>query len=241
MTTQWADNVAQSFEACVDVYDQYSDIQRRIAQILANELPILERPNVLEIGCGTGALTRHLLDIYKDGKFYITDVSPRMLAFARKRFRAAPDMRWGLMDGENPISDQRYDLIVSNMVVQWFENPDEAFGKLLRLLKPGGVLFYTAPAPTCFQEWKSVLSELSLPTGVLNFEALPGAFREEKMVVSYGSVFNFLQSLKGSGAHMPRLEYKTLNYADMKRACHEFDARFKGHVTWRILFGCLNA
>ena len=201
--------------------------------------PDFEKPDVLEIGCGTGALTQHLLEIYKGGRFHITDISPQMVALARERIGAVDGIDWSVMDGEDPLGNRQYDLIVGNMVFHWFENAEEALVKLRRLLKPGGVLFYTVPAPTCFKEWQSVLSELSLPMGLLNFKTLPGVLREEERVVEHKSTLHFLQSLKQIGAHTSQKGYTKLGYADLLKACRMADEKFQGQMTWHILYGCL--
>ncbi len=241
MSSEWKQNVVRNFDARAHEYDRYSSIQTLIAQSLVHDLPALVTPDVLEIGCGAGALTQHLLNAYADGHFYITDISPKMVEQARERIGDVQGVDWGVMDGENPANDQRYDLIVGNMVFQWFENTDEALAKLQSLLKPGGVIFYTVPAPTCFKEWRSVLSGLSLPDGVLEFSTLPGVLRNEEIMVEYESTLDFLQSMKRIGAHAPRGGYEKLNRTDLLRACHRADEEFQGKMTWDILYGRLTA
>lgn len=241
MGSEWNEKVAQGFESCVDTYDQYSDVQSRIAQKLAEELPDLDKPDILEIGCGTGALSQHLLRKYKNGSFHITDISSQMLAQARARVSKTASVRWDVMDGENPDIDQRYDLIVSNMAFQWFRDIDKALERLRQLLRPDGVLLYTVPAPSCFEEWTSALSALSLPVGVLDFKTPLGVFRQEEVVVQYESTLRFLQSLKGIGARTPRNGYKALCPTDLVKACRRADEVSQGRITWDILYGRLQA
>ena len=47
-------------------------------------LPELERPRVLELGCGTGLFSRHLVQLYPHGHFVLTDVAPAMIAECRR-------------------------------------------------------------------------------------------------------------------------------------------------------------
>ena len=238
MASEWNEKVAQGFESRVDTYDQHSDVQSRIAQKLADELPDLDTPDILEIGCGTGALTRHLLSKYKNGSFHITDISPQMVEQARGRIGSS-SVRWDVMDGENPELDRHYDLIVSNMAFQWFRDIDKALEKLRQLLRPDGVLLYTVPAPSCFEEWTSALSALSLPVGVLDFKTPSGVFRQEDVVVQYKSTLRFLQSLKGIGAATPRNGYSALCPTDLVKACRRADEISQGQITWNILYGRL--
>ena len=237
--SEWKQKVAGNFDACAHRYDHYGRIQNKIAQNLAATLPEFDKPDILEIGCGTGALTQYLLSAYKDGRFHVTDISPQMINHARARIGALDEVEWSVMDGENPASDRRYDLIIGNMAFQWFENADEALERLRGFLNPGGAVFYTVPAPACFKEWRSVLSEMSLSDGMLEFKTLPGVFKEEEMVESHKDTLHFLKSLKQLGASTPHEGYEKLSRRDLLKACRVADERFHAQMTWRILYGQL--
>ena len=239
MAFEWNERVAQSFGSRVDTYDQHNHVQNNVALGLADELPDFDKPSVLEIGCGTGALTQRLLTKYKNGSFHITDISMQMVEHARSRVNSTACVNWDVMDGEHPQLDRRYDLIVSNMAFQWFIDIEQALERLRKLLRPDGVLLYTVPASSCFEEWTSALSALSLPIGVLDFKTPSGVFKKDRMVVQYESTLHFLQSLKGIGAQTPRSGYETLHSTDLIKACRKADERSQGQITWDILYGCL--
>jgi malonyl-CoA O-methyltransferase len=76
--------VAQSFGARADTYDDHADLQRAVAERLARLLPPLKRPRVLELGCGTGLFSRHLLARYADGDLLLTDLAPSMVEQCRR-------------------------------------------------------------------------------------------------------------------------------------------------------------
>ncbi|MCB1720165.1 MAG: methyltransferase [Rhodospirillales bacterium] len=237
MRSEWKKEVARKFDRCAGEYDRHSAVQEEIAQKLAADLPDIETPAVLEIGCGTGALTRRLLERYPGGQFHITDISVHMVERARTRIAEQENVRWGVMDGENPAKNQRYDLIVSNMAFQWFQDPHGGFETLLSLLKPGGAIFYTVPAPESFPEWHKGLETFSLDSGLADFKSWPGVFRDENIVRSYGTTFEFLRSLKKGGMNTTRIGYKMLKRKDLLKACRYADENFHGQITWRILYG----
>ncbi|HOO81695.1 MAG TPA: methyltransferase [Alphaproteobacteria bacterium] len=237
MSFEWKKNVAHRFDDCANEYDRHSAIQEKIAQTLAADLPDIENPLVLEIGCGTGALTQRLLKCYPGGRFHITDISAHMVDRARSRIGEQKNVRWSVMDGESPAKDQHYDIIVSNMAFQWFGNPHGTFETLLGLLESGGVIFYTVPAPESFPEWRASLKEFSLDNGLLNFESWPGVFREDEIVEHHQSTLHFLRNLKKGGMNTPRIGYKTLSRKDLLKTCRYADESFHGQVTWHILYG----
>ena len=46
--------------------------------------PSLNSPRVLELGCGTGLFSRHLLRRYPEGRFVLSDAAPAMIAECRR-------------------------------------------------------------------------------------------------------------------------------------------------------------
>lgn len=173
MPSEWKRQVTQNFESRAAAYDRHSFVQDQVAQSLINDLPDLETPHVLEIGCGTGALTRRVLDKYPGGNFEITDISPAMLEGAKAKIGQGSRVNWQVMDGENPVSEQAFDLIIGNMVFQWFEEIDQGLTRLKALLNPGGMIYYSLPAPDSFEEWHRTLKALSLLLEPLILPRLP--------------------------------------------------------------------
>lgn len=243
MTSPWKHNVRRNFEAHIEEYDRHAPVQDKTAQKLAGLLPALAKPSVLEIGCGTGALTKRLLPLYKDGAFHITDISPPIVARTQEALlqHSRSRVRWSAMDGEDPPATHSYDLIVSNMALQWFENPAQGLENLSKILNPGGQIFYAVPGPFCFKEWREVLDMLDLHTGLLDFTPLPGVLEEEQVPLRYNSGLDVLRGLKMIGAALPKPDHTPLTPAALRKACRLFDERFKGRVTWHTLYGSIEA
>ena len=76
--------VAASFGARAASYELHAEMQRAIAARLAGFLPDVARPRVLELGCGTGLFSRHLITRYPDGRFTFSDLTPAMLEQCRQ-------------------------------------------------------------------------------------------------------------------------------------------------------------
>ncbi len=241
MYSEWKNKVIKSFDAKADCYHERSDLQANIVDELINHLPALTNANILEIGCGSGTLTRKLLEKYPDAQFHVTDISPNMIKEAQKNVGKAEHVQWSLMDGEK-VSDKRtYDLIVGSMAFQWFEHPEESLSSLRDLLNPTGHLFYTVPSHRSFKEWRSTLSDLSLRHSALPAYEWLGIFNEEEILINYGTTLNFLRNLKGIGANVPNDNYHMLDVSDLKAACATADQKYNGKITWHILYGCVSA
>lgn len=95
---------------------------------------------VLEIGCGTGQLTRSLAPL--GGRLRCLEPGPSLAALARRRLAAWPRTEVltttfeGFEDDEGPGS---YDAVVSATAFHWID-PGVGFPKAARLLRGGGVL-----------------------------------------------------------------------------------------------------
>jgi malonyl-CoA O-methyltransferase len=235
-THMWKQQVASGFGNAADHYDDHSPVQRASAKHLARLCPALgDAPDILEIGCGTGALTKRLIEKYPKANLHITDISPAMIAHAQSVITAC-NISWSVMDGEAPTLDKKYDLIVSNMAMQWFENREAALTNLAASLKPNGTIFYAMPGPKSFSGWRETLNDLNLPSGILNFETPPHVIDEQEQIITYSGAHDFLKSIKAIGAHKPKQGYAPISTAALRKACNAFDARFQGRVNWHILF-----
>jgi len=236
MSSSWKSRVIESFGDKSAIYNQHNFLQRSVAQTLADHLPDISAPDVLEIGCGTGVFTRHLLDKYPNGTFHITDVSDQMLQDARRDI-SNERVEWSVMDGEAAQLNRKYDLIVGNMVFQWFEDPCKSLENLATCLKPSGVILYSVPSSKSFPEWSSSLDHLSLPNGLLKHVDWNGVFEDEDITVDYGRTVGFLRNLKQTGANVPKAGYQTMSAYDLRRVCRLNDEKHAGRTTWNILYG----
>lgn len=102
------------------------------------------RPNlqVVDLGCGTGELTRQLADKLLGSKVTGLDSSPQMLekaaAFARPALQ--------FVQGDQAQLDGNWDLIFSNAALQWSETHAQLIPDLYGRLKPGGQIAVQVPS-----------------------------------------------------------------------------------------------
>lgn len=222
------EKIAASFGEKRCHYDSHATIQKQAAEKLARLLPNLTTPKILEIGCGTGFLTKLLFQKYPDGLFHITDLSPDMVDYCQSKY-AHQTANYFQMDGENLHCDDDYDLIVSAMTFQWFTNPL----KSLQNLSKKGDVYYSALGKDNFKEWKNILKKNDLKDGTLPIANWPNLIEEDYIQENYNDGKNFLNMLKQTGAATPSEQYKSLNYRSFKKTLSAFD----GHISWHIIYG----
>jgi len=129
-------------------YDQLAAPQERWARGVLERLPLEGTETVLDAGCGSGRVTKLLLEKVPDGRVIGVDGSPSMIALASETF-AADDrvtlisadllgLEAGLLRREAGIDS--VDAVFSNATFHWIADHERLFARLFDLLKPGGRL-----------------------------------------------------------------------------------------------------
>ncbi|GEM_PF-66428 len=97
---------------------------------------------VLDVGCGTGNLTRAVLSrLSSAGRVTAVDISPRMIEEARRKIRD-PRVDWLVADVRRlPVPGASFDRVFCYSVWPHIDDPGEAAAEIGRLLRPGGLLY----------------------------------------------------------------------------------------------------
>lgn len=124
---------------------QYHKFQAERSAPFFDLLSLVEvRPNlkVVDLGCGTGELTRILADTLPDSDVTGLDTSESMLA--KTALYSSPSLRFEQADQARLTGE--WDLIFSNAALHWSENHAELIRYLFGRLKPGGQLAVQIPS-----------------------------------------------------------------------------------------------
>jgi SAM-dependent methyltransferase len=124
--------------------------QESLALLLAR-LGLNGGESVLEIGCGTGALTLPLAEaVGEHGRVVAVDISEPMLGAARKKVGERGLRNVTLHSGDAQVftfEPAAFDLATSRMGVMFFGDPAGAFRNIKGALKPRGRLVFACWAP----------------------------------------------------------------------------------------------
>ena len=119
--------------------------------LLLGRLGLTGGESVLEIGCGTGALTLPLAAaVGENGRVVAIDISEPMLGLARQRVAEHGLHNVALQLGDAQIFEfekAAFDLATSRMGVMFFADPAAAFRNIGTAVKPGGRLVFACWAP----------------------------------------------------------------------------------------------
>jgi len=208
--------VRRAFDTASAGFDKHAVVHGEIRTRLLERLDVvrIEPTSVLDLGAGTGLATRELKRRYRNAQVTALDLSPGMLGQAGKqssffhRFaRVAGDVQ------RLPFADASFDLVFSNLMLQWVGNPDAAITEARRVLKPEGLFTFTSLGPDSLRELRQAWSAADAREHVHAFidmhdlgDALMRAgFAEpvmdtERLTVTYNDWPTLRSELQGTGS-----------------------------------------
>ncbi len=94
---------------------------------------------VLDVGCGTGAISKDVAKIVGDnGKVIGIDNTKKFIESGKESYKKINNLKLIHSDLFSFESEEKFDLIIAARVLQWLTHPKEALIKLKGLLKPNG-------------------------------------------------------------------------------------------------------
>jgi len=237
------ERIARAFAGARD-YDRHARIQREVASDLAGRIAALDlpaSPRVLEIGCGTGFLTRAMAEAGIGGRWMVTDIAPEMVERCRERLGGSEDRRFAVLDGEfGTPPDSPFDLICSSLALQWFEDAAAALSRMAGWLAPGGHCVVATLGPGSFAEWRAAHAAEGLVAGtpafapVADLARLDSALTVENRIERHADARAFVHALKAIGAGTSAPGHRPLTPAELRRVMANFD-RNGCSVTYEIV------
>lgn len=134
-------------DALAPMFDEATLWGARFAFLLLDELELRGGIRALDIGCATGLPLIELANVHgASARFTGVDIWSAALHRAQKRiaFQGLTNANLTEADGHKlPFRNRVFDLIVSNLGINNFDDPDAVFAECARVLRPGGRLVLT--------------------------------------------------------------------------------------------------
>jgi len=128
-----------SFEVPAEAYDAFMGrYSRHLSPQLADLAGIAPGQEVLDVGCGPGALTTVLAARVGAGAVTAIDPSEHFVLAVRSRVPGATVER---AEAENiPLPDDRFDAALAQLVVHFMTDPEAGLREMGRVTRPGGAV-----------------------------------------------------------------------------------------------------
>ncbi len=207
----------RSFAHAADTYDRAAALQREVGAQLLERLDLvkLQPTRVLDLGSGTGDISHALLRRYRKARVVSLDIAFTMAQRSRRRGGWLRRPTAVCADAERlPFADHSFELLISNLMLQWCQDLDRAFAEFRRVLAPGGLLLFTTFGPDTLKElrhsWRQVddhthvnafLDMHDIGDALLRAGLAEPVMDVERMAVTYQDVRGLMRDLKELGAH----------------------------------------
>jgi malonyl-CoA O-methyltransferase len=250
--------VRAAFDHAAQDYDDVAIVQAEVRQRLLERLELFRigPERILDAGCGTGHAARALLRHYRGAALVALDLAPGMLREARRKRPWLRRLDPVCGDAAAlPLADGCVDLVFSNLMLQWCNEPDRVFAEFRRVLRPGGLVLFTSFGPDTLRELRAAWRAADAHTHVSRFidmhdlgdSLTRNGFREpvmdmEYLTLTYPDVRTLMCDLKTMGARNAtagrsrgltgprRLAAMEAQYEKLRR-----DGRLP--ATWEIVYG----
>lgn len=220
------DLVKLRFEHSFPTYDSHAIVQKDMAEKLTDYVFAAcgeHYPSVLEIGCGTGFLTRHVVMDLKIKKLLINDISPEVIGYVEK---IAPYCNFLIGDMENITFDTKFDIIVSNATFQWAEDLETMIKRFYNILKPDGVLAFTTFGERNFEQMTKIANRKLMYKSTEELSTMFDGFelkilKEEISPMEFATPIDVLRHIKYIGANAIAAEFWT------KGGLRDFESKYR--------------
>lgn len=199
---QFKEKIIANFDQAAKSYDNTAIIQKVCGEFLCNKIyefaPDLLPQSILDLGAGTGFVSKILSQRFKRANFTLNDISSHMLDSAKKEFATRNNFKFVLGDLTD-IDFDDHDLIVSNLALQWIDNLELTLQNIFNKSK---ILAFSCLSHGTFQSWYNILQNL-----YSDFRALQYPNQNE--------LLDIISRLKPADFSMQLIEYK-ISFTDAK-------------------------
>lgn len=136
------------------IYNDYCKTKKNYysesAQVLVNSIDLSEKLNVVDLACGTGALTNQLLKKYEKINIFAIDLSKDMLKFYKENFKdQIKNGQIKAISGNaeilNKYTKDKFDIVFITCAL-WDLEIEETLKNIFPLLKQNGKIVFNLPA-----------------------------------------------------------------------------------------------
>jgi malonyl-CoA O-methyltransferase len=187
-----------------------------------------EYPLVLEIGSGSGILTRRLFENFRIRELVVNDLVPECAGHIWEMARGFQSVTVRFIPGdiESLVSiPTAFDLITASATFQWVQDLPRLLKRLTSLLVPGGVLAFSTFGPDNLAEIRDISGEslsyhdadslcAMLPEGLALL-----AIEEERTTLTFPSPMDVLEHIRSTGGNaLARKAWTRASLAEFERA-----------------------
>ena len=224
------DLIKQRFSKNLNNYNDNAFIQKKMVKKLISLLPEKKYNNILEIGCGTGLLTKEIVDNFEFEYYEANDIVSECQKYIEK---IDTKIKFISCDMEKYIknTNQKYDLIISNASFQWTENLKNFLSQIISKLSDNGILLFSTFAENNYKEiFDTTQKGLNYVSKDTLIKILPKAIIEEEILqLEFQEPIEVLKHLKLTGVNA--LEQVFWTKKDLQNFSYKYKEKCKDKLS----------
>ena len=147
--------IARHFAKAAE-YDQHAHIQQQVCEQLIHRISCQQHDSVLEVGAGTGQLTRLLAQTIDSRHWRINELCAEQAARLQTLL---PTATMSIGDAESLHLGDNHSLIISANAIQWFDAPLHFIAQSAARLQSGGQLLVSTFTPNNFLQIRALTGQ----------------------------------------------------------------------------------
>lgn len=204
------------FERAAKSYDGAAVLQLEIANRMSDRLDYIKQQpkRVLDVGCGTGFITKDLLNRFPKADVIALDIAHSMAKKSQAQGGWLRKPKAICADAENlPLKEGSIDFVISSLMLQWSNDLAKAFTGFRHVLAPNGLLLFSTFGPETLKEIRQSWSEVDdrphtsqfLDMHEIGDALLQAGFQDpvtdmEMITMTYANVRQLMRDIKQIGA-----------------------------------------
>ena len=219
--------IKKHFNKSINKYSENAVVQKLTAEKLAEYLNGNFFDKILEVGAGTGLFTKALTENVNFNQYFANDLIDKSEEYIKKY---VSDIKFFCGDFRRIHFSNKFDLIASNAVFQWFNNIDKVFDLCKNIINKNGILAFSTFSPDNFKEFRNITGlglEYKTKNELINllhpnFDIIKS--EEFEQVLTFDNPLKILAHMKNTGVNS--LSLTPWNIQEIKDFCEKYSNKY---------------
>lgn len=191
------------FNKCLQTYNDNAVVQKIMADEIVKLADFDSLNSVLELGCGTGVLTKKIVKKIKFNNYDAIDIVEGCSVYIKE---ISDKINFMATDIEKYKPEKKYDLIISNAALQWLSNPQNFIENIVKFLDKNGCFIFTVFGEENYKELDGFIDKKMDYFSLKNLKNLCEKYekfsiKDDKKILKFNDPKEVLYHMKNTGVN----------------------------------------